>query len=363
MVLLNTELVSSAKPFGQSPASVSAEFKRLLLGGMTLHADGEAAADPVELLHLGYTPKFRVDLFDTRFYLTQPRQNPALRFFVAYVVQPRGKNIEAYARIFYKDLSLVWRCASHMIATGDDFWIGKGDVKCVRRGGYEYCDSLECTTDLPLEIQSSLEELNHSAGRVRVDDEALYLILKSAPENRIRPYNEFVRLRRRAESDRRNLINSGRSIAKFSRKNDPQSLKVVKGFEPNFKSGLLERERSRSTMYGGDVDRFRVLSKNKQIQYLFFKARTHAWIIPPQALTTELSSFGLRTINVHADEDLFVPGYEYHFFDENEDPSEHFSQIPKGYAGAPCPVDHSRADASAWLNKIPMIQEFKKAYR
>ena len=41
----------------------------------------------------------------------------------------------------------------------------------------------------------------------------------------------------------------------------------------------------------------------------------HAWIIPPQATTTELSTYGVRTVDVEADEDVFVPGFEYHFMD------------------------------------------------
>ena len=57
------------------------------------------------------------------------------------------------------------------------------------------------------------------------------------------------------------------------------------------------------------------------------------WIIPPQATTRQLSSFGLRTVDVIADDDLFVPGYEYHYLDVTVDPPEFYSQIPKGFAG------------------------------
>ena len=164
----------------------------------------------------------------------------------------------------------------------------------------------------------------------------------------------------RAAADKRNLINGGRSIARFTRKNDPTSLRVVPGFEPDFAKGILERSDGRSAMYGGPLRRFRILSRNQKVQYLFFSGPKHVWIIPPQATTTELSTYGVRTVDVVDDEDLFVPGYEYHYFGEEADESEHFSQIPEGFAGEPSERDGDRADASAWLDPIPIIREFRR---
>jgi hypothetical protein len=43
---------------------------------------------------------------------------------------------------------------------------------------------------------------------------------------------------------------------------------------------------------------------------------------------------------------------EYH-----EDDS---SQIPEGYAGAPHPDDPHRADASKWVEALPVVREFRK---
>ena len=60
------------------------------------------------------------------------------------------------------------------------------------------------------------------------------------------------------------------------------------------------------------------------------------------------------------DEDPFVPGFEYHYFDESADESEHFSQIPEGFAGELSEHDNDRADASAWLDAIPVIREFRR---
>ena len=82
------------------------------------------------------------------------------------------------------------------------------------------------------------------------------------------------------------------------------------------------------------------------------------WIIPAQALTTELSSYGVRTIDVVADEDLFVPGYEYHY----REGGELYSQIPPGFAGPASEVDPTRADASPWLERLPVIQAFRRRF-
>jgi hypothetical protein len=310
---------------------------------------------------LGYTPKHAISLFGTRFLLTNALHNPALRFMVAYVVQRRASTgrLEVHARVFYKDLSLVWRSASHLIANDGDFWIGKGDVRTVRRGGYELTECVESTTDLPLEMQTALEAVNRAA-KARTDDESLYLILRNAPSHRTEPYRDFTEPRRRAAADRRNLIYGGRSIARFKRKNDPRSLRIVPGFEPDFTRGIIERSEGRSALYGGRLRRFRIISRNRTVQYLFFAGPRHVWIVPPQATTTELSSYGVRTVDVVADDDLFVPGYEYHYFGEESDESEHFSQIPEGFAGEPSERDADRADASAWLNSIPVIEEFRR---
>jgi hypothetical protein len=360
--VISTRIAPSVAPVDLSPAKVSRSFRQLVEFGTKIRAAGEAKSDPMQLLSSGYGPRYRIDLFETRFYMTNVLQNPALRFFVAYVVQkrPTTGRTEIFPRIFYKDLSLVWRCASHVIATDGDFWIGKGDVKVLARGGFEVTECVESTTDLPFEMQAALETLNRKTRHARRDEEAIYLVLRSAPSSRTAPYRDFTEPRRKAAADRRNLINGGRSIARFTRENDPTSLQIVKGFEPDFTKGIVEVSQMKSAMYGGMLERFRILSRNRKIQYLFTAGPKHVWIIPPQALTTELSSYGVRTVDVVADEDLFVPGYEYHFFDESADESEHFSQIPEGFAGELSEHDNDRADASAWLDQIPIIREFRE---
>ena len=61
-------------------------------------------------------------------------------------------------------------------------------------------------------------------------------------------------------------------------------------------------------------------------------------------------------VDVFADEDLYVPGYEYHFMDDGQ----RVTQIPEGFAGAPSPLDDSRADASPWLDRLPIVEAFRR---
>jgi len=108
---------ASARPSPMTPRQVAREFRRLIDSGAQIRCAGDARGDPERLLSAGYTPKYKVDLFDTAYYLASVRQNPDIRFFVAYVVQKhfRTGRIEIYPRIFYKSIALIWRSASHFI--------------------------------------------------------------------------------------------------------------------------------------------------------------------------------------------------------------------------------------------------------
>jgi hypothetical protein len=104
-----------------------------------------------------------------------------------------------------------------------------------------------------------------------------------------------------------------------------------------------------------------VVSTNRVIQWQFVATPSSCWVVPPQALTTELSSYGVRTVDVEAAEELCVPGYEYHYLDDSQDPPQLYSQIPAGFAGAISTVDPARADASPWLDRLPVIEQFRRA--
>ena len=154
-----------------------------------------------------------------------------------------------------------------------------------------------------------------------------------------------------------NQINGNRSIAWFADENDPGSLQIEAGFEPDF-DAIVDVSNSRSSMYGGAIRKFRIASVNASIQWFFVAGPQHVWIVNPQPFTVELSSYGLRTVDVVVDEDVLIPGYE--FFDNTGD-GDIDDQIPPGFAGPVCPIDPDRADASPWNEQLPIIQAFRRA--
>jgi hypothetical protein len=359
--VLATEIVTGIAPAERTPRQVEREFRALLAGGCRLRPAGDARREPESLLALGYAPKHAIRLFDATFYLTNFRYDDDINFFVAYVRLPGDRSL--YPRIFYKDISLVWRTATHVVRTADENWIGKGELKWCREADGWCLYSAEETTNLPLEIQSALDTASRRVKRPPRDLRAVELVLRRAPAHRVAPYEDFAGPRRRARARRGDRVHGGRPVAWFERPGNPASLRFAPGFAPDFAKGVLEVAHSRSRLYGGDVHKYRILSRNRGIQYQFLAAPRHVWIVPPQTLTRELMSYGVRTVDVVADEDLFVPGYEYHFLDDSLDPPVFHSQIPAGFAGAASEVDPARADASRWLDALPVVQEFRKAVR
>ncbi len=357
--MLENRIQTGVVPAELSPRQVDREFRRLLDEGVRIRPVGLAREDP-ELLLEGWSPKHKLELFDDAFYLTNSRFDDDLGFFVAYVRLGRQPRV-LHPRIFYKDVSLVWRSATHRISSEGDNWIGKGDLKSVMIDGEEIEYGAEETTNLPIEIQCALDTVSRRIKKPKRDEEAVALVLRGAPDGRFEPYRDFSEPRRKAMADPRNLVNGGRPIAWFASERDPASLRFAPGFAPDFDHGVLETGESGSRLYGGRIRKLRILSKNRKIQYQFIAAPKHVWIVPPQTLTTELSSYGVRTVDVIADEDLFVPGFEYHFVDEDEDPPQLHSQIPEGFAGPPSELDATRCDASPWLEKLPVIQEFRRS--
>ena len=65
-----TCLVPSVAPSDSTPREVARRFRGLLDSGARLLPAGEAKDDPAGLLSAGYTPKYELSLFDTRFFLT-----------------------------------------------------------------------------------------------------------------------------------------------------------------------------------------------------------------------------------------------------------------------------------------------------
>lgn len=359
---MNTRDYASVEPAVISPDDVEAEFLDLTSDGKRIHCVGTARKNPRRLLTLGYVPRHRVDLFNVSFFLSAIRKNEDVRFCVGYVaIQESARSAtRVYARMFYKDGSLLWRSASHFTKTRHENWIGKGDLKIVQEDGGEFFYSAEHTTDLPLEAQAAIESINASQRGCPVDDAAIALVVRRSSPTRLVAYSDFTEPRRKAARNPRQLVNGGKPIAKFTRPNDPSSLVFVKGYEPDFsRASRIDVTSSHSRLYEGRVYRHRLFSKNRRMQYLFFSAPGRVWLGYPQALTTELSSYGVRTIDVNVPDDLVVPGMEYHYL-ETEDPPVWMSQIPPGYAGAVSPNDPWRADATAWLDALPVVREFRR---
>jgi len=193
--VLATEIVTGVAPAERTPRQVEREFRDLLAGGCRLRPAGDARRDPASLLALGYAPKHEVRLFDATYYLTDFRYDHDINFFVAYVRLPGDSSI--YPRIFYKDISLVWRTATHVVRTAEENWIGKGELKWCREAGGWCLYSAEETTNLPLEIQSALDTASRRVKRPPRDLRAVELVLRRAPAHRVAPYEDFVGPRRR----------------------------------------------------------------------------------------------------------------------------------------------------------------------
>jgi hypothetical protein len=328
---LPTRITPDVSPWDLSPRRVRRALDQHLDQGGRLRPAGSAKSRPRMLL-AQYPPRYAVSLFDVRFHLSELREDGNFRFFVAYVQVGEAKDV--HPRLFYKDQSLVWRCATHYIANRGTLWVGKGDMKVI--GGMEY--SAEETTNLPLELQAALDECSRRAKRVVFDEAALGRVLRRAPVGRFEAYADFLGPRRRAAARRANRVNGGRPVAWFTRPGDPGSLRFAPGFAPDF-SQVVDVARSASRMYGGAIRKLRILSKNRCIQYQFVASPRLAWIIPAQTLTTELSTYGVRTLDVLG---------------------ELYSQIPAGFAGAASEIDPTRYDAKPWLDRLPVIREFRR---
>lgn len=322
---------------------------------MKLAPAGTASTQPEVLLQGRRAPRFRITFLNATYYLSHFAHDD-LNFFIAYVCLAGKRKI--WPRIFYKDSSLVWRVASHVVRTSDENWIGKGDVKWIQRPDGEYLETLEETTNLPFEIQGALDDATRKGFKPKRDEEAVELVLRAGTSNRIRPFSDFSRPRELAAAEYE--LNRGRPIVRLARKNDPGSLTFAKGFGPDFKHGHLGYTLSSSRLYGGRIEKHRVLSENRRVQFQFVASPTHVWMNPPQTLTTEIMSFGVRTTHVPAIDEAFVPGFEFHFEDGTVDPPVLHTQIPDGFAGEPSEIDPSRSDASLWNEGLPTIRGFRR---
>ena len=247
---MNFRVVGVA-PCPLSRQQVAAQYRTLARSGRGLRPAGRARHAPEKLLKAPFIPRHAVSLFAADYLLTDFYYIEDLNFFVGYVFQksrPPGRRW-LYPRIFYKDSSLIWRVASHIIDSPEEQWIGKGDVIVEERAEGSCLSSDESSTNLPYEIQSAFDVVSRRSQPRKVST-ALGLVLRNAPPGRMHPYADFSRPRRRAAQ--LHNINSGRPIVRLTRRDDPGSLKFAKGFEPDFDTGLIETGVSRSNLRWGN---------------------------------------------------------------------------------------------------------------
>ncbi len=353
-----TALLPSVEPLEASARQVGADLRQCLRDGATIHPAGEAREDPDALLKK-YAPIAKVELFGAHLWLGSMRHDDYLNYMVSYVGlrDAKGRIRKVFPRIFYKDSSLVWRVASHFISTDDEHWIGKGDVRWEQRKDGEYMSSAEETTNLPYEVQHALDNISRLRPS-KYDSLAVPAVLRRGGPSRTHPFSDFSKPRELAAKTYR--VNGGKAIAYFKKAGVPESLTYAKGYEPDLKNGLIDSQESGSRLYGGAITKYRFYSKNREIQYQYVASPTHVFVNHPQTLTTELMSYGTRTIDVIADDDAFLPGFEYHFMDESTEPPTLYSQIPKGFAGVVGVPDPERADASPWLERLPSVIDFRR---
>ena len=345
-----TALATGVAPEPLPPAAVRREFLARLAAGATLVVPPRGAARRRRALLAKHLPRHVVRLFGTSFYLGDARFDDHIGFLIGYVA-PAAQPRRLFARAFYKDSSLLWRVASHVERHDGSLWIGKGDTRVEERDGWEYLVTVEESANLPLELQAAFDEVSRRRKRRR-DDHAIELVARLAPAGRLRPFVDFSGPLRRAALDWR--AHRGRPVARFARALEPRSLVFSPGCAPDLARGVVERSATHSAYFGGPITKTRVLSRDRTLQYLFLASPTHVWLAPPQPLTTELSSFGVRVHAVEAPEALSVPGYEYH--------SETESQIPCGFAGPAHPLDPDRADARPWLEGLPIVREYRRRF-
>jgi len=365
----NPYLVKNIAPSALDAKKIQQQFKQLLKIGYSLHVAGLAKYLKPDYLVRTRPPLHHIELYGVQYFLTDIRRDIGFRYFVAYIVMPQHKDTprsqrkKIYARIFYKDSSLIWRSASHLINTDGDLWVGKGDVKPVFEDGEIEYYSAEETTNLPFEIDAALDNISRKTKEVIQDKKAMSLVLHNAPEGRILPYADFSAPRKKAMNNPNFAINKNQKIAWFTNPTNPRSLKFAAGYQPDFRNGLIDTSESFSKIYHGAIKKYRIASLNREIQYLFIHAPKQVWIIPPQPIDNLLTSYGVRTVDADADDDLCLPGFEYHYLMDPSDPSSLYSQIPIGYAGKTSDVDPDRADASPWIEAMPVIKKFRDAIK
>lgn len=270
----------------------------------------------------GLEPRLTFHCGDQRIHFSQPYTLGEGR--AACVGYVEDKNGEVKVRAFYRSNSQgLWRSASH---AGFQGWIGKGQG--------------EESTNLPIELQqhlhaqagSSLKQLDEPTA-----NQAFYGSLEFGDKS---PPTELA-----------SQLRPAREVGDFSlglpggKYGVPESFALLDPSDgPNFQSPGVS--------YGfqhplhGQVTASLFPSKNGQLQYLFYRdQQNRTWVAQVEDKDSPVTTWGTRQTPVITGK-LSMPAIEYP------------QQIPPGYAGTMVSDDY--ADASAYVHRLPPVQEFRQ---
>ncbi|MCX5701739.1 MAG: methyltransferase domain-containing protein, partial [Candidatus Omnitrophica bacterium] len=337
---LETPKIPKPPSLVENKTEIGSEFSNLI-PRVSIQVDGRKVTSGADLLQNGFVPQYKISLNGMDYYLSKPytSQRNGRPYFIGFLhrINPETGVEEIFARTIYKSNSQnIWRIAS---SEGPGGWIGKGLED-------------EMTTNAPLEIQSSLEKLCLDNGKLEIKEGFYDDLEKRADFKSPEEFNHTILLHGEE-------LNGGISIGSFAETGNPESYRFQNGFEPDFNNGVIEEFNTYSPIYG-DVESYRMLSNNKQVQFVFNVDRENrVWIGAVQSVTPRFTRFGVRAdrIDIGAMEMENIEGVNRPV-DILMPASEYDTQIPKGYIG-----NHKADryyDASPFIDKIPVIKEFRQ---
>ncbi len=359
-LLTSGQITASAKPdIGWLPTAklytegIEGEFEQLVKR-VPVQISGDITYE--ELMNAGFQPHYKIVVNGVAYYVSEPytpSHGRASFVYYFYRKNPKTGEEEIFTRSVYRSNSQnVLRVASHR--RPERRWIGKGLG--------------QATTTLPLELQSTFEKIYQTAlskGKLE-KKEAFYEILRAKDSHM--PADSFMKsmiaYERGEEAEQKDEKEPEEQIliGKFNEhdrdqiefikgemifpRGIPETFGFTPGFEPDFENGVVETFETDNPVYGGKVTSYRIISKNKEAQYLFnVDMKGRVWIGDVQGTHSEITRFGVRKNTIYIPSDFLTPANEYE------------SEIPEGYKGEWQHSDYW--DASAYIDKLPVVQEFR----
>jgi len=328
-------------------------FKEALDQGIPLRIYAPEDEDDIpvtyEYLALeGHAPLHRIRFGDDTYYISRPFIGPDNRIsFIAYCqhIDSRDNKPKLFVNEFYFSGShAVWRAASHR-AWG---WIGKGVD--------------EHSQTLPLEIIPFLNRIVEKAGNIETREYDLFKILGIGgiipAESQIFTHVDVLNGQRAAPEldltgSRRIVVAEEVSLAPADSDELHRYRFPDEGYKPDFTSKKILRYPSRNDVYGR-ITHYRILSRNKKLQYLFNVSEEGlVWIGSVQSVSKDLNRQGVRqdAPNIIVPPTLLQAPYDY--------PSEIVKNLPQGYLGDDHPGHPEYASAAKFTEKIDLVVEFR----